>query len=245
MKKLIVIAAALLFGASAFAQQKGDFFVGGSLGFSTGAYTYSDKTIDLNDNTSRERKSNHANGISFYITPEVGYFIMDNLKIGASVSADITTYPTEIQLYELDGDGNVKLDDDGFEIYKTAKKTGHYERFFLNLGANYYLKILPSVYYTPGIKLYGYLGGDTDYQSDYDGVRTVKRSFSGFGATLQILALEIRPTEHIALFTDFGGLNFYHDLTSQTVEKIRWEDRYDGISFDIFSGITLGVRYYF
>lgn len=245
MKRILVIAAALLFGASAFAQQKGDFFVGGNLGFGTGAYTYSDKTINLDDNTSTERKSNHANGISFYVTPEVGYFIMDNLKIGASVSADINTYPTEVEVYEHDGEGNIKLDKDGFEIYNIAKKTGHTERFFLNLSANYYLKLLPSVYYTPGIKLYGYLGGDTDYQSDFDGVRTVKRSFSGFGATLQLLALEIRPTEHIALCADFGGLNFYHDLSSQAVEKIRWEDRYDGISFDIFNGASIGVRYYF
>jgi hypothetical protein len=66
---LLAIFATSIFGVSA--QNKGEMYVGGSLGLGT---------------TSVISGGNSATGVSFQIAPEFGYFVIDNLKVGASVS---------------------------------------------------------------------------------------------------------------------------------------------------------------
>jgi hypothetical protein len=71
MKKFLVIAVALMLCTSAaFAQNKGDKYIGSYAGVAL-------------QNVSIDGES--ATGVSFAIQPEFGYFVADRLKIGASI----------------------------------------------------------------------------------------------------------------------------------------------------------------
>ena len=77
MKKFILLftTAILMSAVTVQAQQKGDLFVGGNLGFiisSTSVEGFSDT------------------GVSFNLTPEVGYFPINNLKIGGQISYSLS-----------------------------------------------------------------------------------------------------------------------------------------------------------
>ncbi len=75
MKKFLVIAVAMILCTSAaFAQNKGDKYIGGYAGVALQTMT-----ID----------GEGAYGASFGIRPEFGYFVADRLKIGASISYGI------------------------------------------------------------------------------------------------------------------------------------------------------------
>lgn len=71
MKKFLVIAVALMLCTSAaFAQNKGDKYIGGYAGVALQTMTIDGES---------------ATGASFAIQPEFGYFVADRLKIGASI----------------------------------------------------------------------------------------------------------------------------------------------------------------
>lgn len=76
MKKLFVILVALLCcSATAFAQNKGDKYIGGNLGLAIQA-------VGADGNTSA--------AAALGIQPEFGYFVADRLKIGASLGYSIS-----------------------------------------------------------------------------------------------------------------------------------------------------------
>lgn len=82
MKKIITVIAFALVCSGAFAQfNQGRYLVGGSLGLSTYTRTLKD------DNTSTKV----SKGINFSLSPDAGYFIMDNLAVGAGLTLGVST----------------------------------------------------------------------------------------------------------------------------------------------------------
>lgn len=77
MKKFTILLVAVLAmsAISASAQKKDDIYVGGTLGFSVSS---------ISSNGYR------SSGASFSITPEVGFFVRDNIKVGASLAYSIS-----------------------------------------------------------------------------------------------------------------------------------------------------------
>ena len=110
MKKICICLLAILSTSAicASAQTKGDMFVGGNLGISTISLI-----VDGDSST----------GLNFNIAPEFGYFVADNLKIGASISYGIE-----------------------FADYAT-----HTLSILPNIA--YYVKVCDNFYYTPGVEL--------------------------------------------------------------------------------------------
>jgi hypothetical protein len=86
MKKLFTAFAFVLIASGAFAQfNQGRYLVGGSLGFS--AVTHKS---DNGTTTTTTGKST-----SFSLSPDVGYFVIDNLAVGASLSLATSSYKSD------------------------------------------------------------------------------------------------------------------------------------------------------
>jgi hypothetical protein len=82
MKKIITVLAFALICSGAFAQfNQGRYLVGGSLGFST---TTSKSKTDNSTNT-------QSHSTSFFLSPNVGYFVIDNLAVGAGLGLSVGT----------------------------------------------------------------------------------------------------------------------------------------------------------
>ena len=110
MKKLTICLMAILATSifSISAQTKGEMYVGGSVGLGT---------------TSVISGSNSATGVSFNIAPEFGYFVIDNLKVGASVSYGV----------------------------ESGSPATHTISVMPNLA--YYVRLCDKFYYTPGLSV--------------------------------------------------------------------------------------------
>lgn len=88
MKKAFILAAMVMAAAAASAQtQSGNFMLGGNIGFS------STKEKDKVDNTTTEGPRN----TSLYLSPNIGYFIMDGLALGVNIN-----YGRTVSKYEED-----------------------------------------------------------------------------------------------------------------------------------------------
>ena len=74
MKKLLLTAIALMVVMGAFAQQKGDIYIGGNLGVGV---------------TSTIMESESATAVEFTIQPNMGYFVADKFMIGFGLGYSI------------------------------------------------------------------------------------------------------------------------------------------------------------
>lgn len=86
MKKITILCL-LAFTVPFFAtaQQKGDMYVGGMLGFSAGSSSL------IATNGSNTQTDKQPTPFTFSIQPEYGYFLTDNFRIGAVLGLDINT----------------------------------------------------------------------------------------------------------------------------------------------------------
>ena len=110
MKKLICCALfALATCPIVSAQNKGDMYVGGILGISTSSFSADDTS---------------TSNTSFQITPEFGYFVRDNLRIGGLL---------------------------GYSIAPLNGRTSHTVTIGPNVA--YYVKLCDRIYYVPEIGL--------------------------------------------------------------------------------------------
>jgi outer membrane protein len=94
MKKITVFAIMMLTAFGAFAQfNKGRMLVGGSLEFqtTTNKYKYSGNT------------TTNAKQTVFSMQPQFGYFIIDNLAIGAGLNVSLSKYKADNSDYESTG----------------------------------------------------------------------------------------------------------------------------------------------
>ena len=175
MKKftILLIAAIGAFATTVHAQEKGDFYLGGTLG--------------LGVSSSGSNGYMHTS-TAFNIAPEVGFFVIDNLKLGAKLEYAVSS-------------------------------SRHTFTFAPN--ASYYLPIVDKLYYTPQLSIgggFGVLSGNTQ------GV---------FDLSLNMLALEYKATDNIALSMSLVDLNYRMIGDSNNVD------------FHLFNTPSVGVRYYF
>ncbi|MBL7871208.1 MAG: porin family protein [Cyclobacteriaceae bacterium] len=90
MKKLIIMFSAILISAHSYAQfNKGRILAGGNVGFSN--HTYKTKSAGNSANT-MEKSS------MFSLTPQVGYFVIDNLAVGAGLDLSVTSIKPEADI---------------------------------------------------------------------------------------------------------------------------------------------------
>ncbi len=173
MKKTIVAAALLLASVSAFAQSKGDFFVEGTLGLSAGSV----KTTTKSGDNSNTNKSSLATDFNIYLGG--GYFVMDNLKVGADLG------------YVLSKDGDTKT-----PVFAIAPNVA------------YYVELANNFYYVPEFNV-NVLFGSQNYSTSVLGTTVSKSySYTGFGAALTFLGFEYRFNKSIALGVDIANLYY-------------------------------------
>ncbi len=173
MKKTIVAAALLFASVAAFAQKQGDFFVEGTLGLSAGSVSTKDKS---GDNSKTEKSSL---GTNFNIYAGAGYFVMDNLKVGADLG------------YVLSNEGDTKT-----------------PVFAISPNAAYYVQLANNFYYVPSFNLNVLFGSQTTSTNILGTTVSKSYSYTGFGANLTFLGFEYRFNKSIALGVDVANLYY-------------------------------------
>jgi hypothetical protein len=210
----IAILAASLITASA--QMQGNLYVGGRLGYSTNTITakYSYEGITL---------SGQLPGTSsFSIIPEVGYFVIDNLRVSFSAG------------YEL-------------SVQQTSQQQGKWltdrtHLFEFGPSVSYYLNLLDDkLYYTPELGVYGAFGA---FKQDLDLSTTKKYGVSAFALRINLIAFEYSINQNISAFATLGALEF-DILAAQSDNPNDPKINASNLNFNILSSATAGVRYYF
>ena len=215
-KTLLTIVLAIVSIISASAQMQGNLYVGGKLGISTNAlsakYKYEGITLSgrLPGNT------------SFSIIPEVGYFVIDNLRVSFSAG------------YEL-------------SVEQTSQDRGKWlsnrvHLFEFGPSVSYYVNLIDNkLFYTPEIGFYGAFGS---FNQDLDLSTTKKFGVSAFAIRIQLIALEYTINQNFSAFATLGS--FGCDAVTAKSDNPS-DPKIDGsnITFNILSSATAGVRYYF
>lgn len=173
MKKTIVAAALLFASVAAFAQKQGDFFVEGTLGLSAGSVSTTDKSGD-NSNTVKS-----SLGTNFNLYAGAGYFVMDNLKVGADLG------------YVLSNEGDTKT-----------------PVFAISPNVAYYVQLANNFYYVPSFNLNVLFGSQTTSTNILGTTVSKSYSYTGFGANLTFLGFEYRFNKSIALGVDVANLYY-------------------------------------
>ncbi len=173
MKKTIVAAALLFASVAAFAQKQGDFFVEGTLGLSAGSVS---TTVKSGDNSNTVKSSL---GTNFNLYAGAGYFVMDNLKVGADLG------------YVLSNEGDTKT-----------------PVFAISPNAAYYVQLANNFYYVPSFNLNVLFGSQTTSANILGTTVSKSSSYTGFGANLTFLGFEYRFNKSIALGVDVANLYY-------------------------------------
>ncbi len=173
MKKTIVAAALLFASVAAFAQKQGDFFVEGTLGLSAGSVS---TTVKSGDNSNTVKSSL---GTNFNLYAGAGYFVMDNLKVGADLG------------YVLSNEGDTKT-----------------PVFAISPNAAYYVQLANNFYYVPSFNLNVLFGSQTTSTNILGTTVSKSYSYTGFGANLTFLGFEYRFNKSIALGVDVANLYY-------------------------------------
>lgn len=211
MKRIAIVCTLLCFlGVTALsAQNQGDMYISGSIGMngSSSKLTAGNTTV----------KS--PGGFQMSITPQFGYFIIDNLELHLGLGYSFTKEP----------------DDD-----KSSKNTS---LFVINPGVNYYLPIVENkFFYTPGLDL-GIGFGAQNYIDD-----TSKEKLYGvtnFYVSLSLLSFEYRPVQNFGISFRAGDLTYSLMQYKQTSGNETVKMAVNNFNFGINLGASIGFRYYF
>ena len=179
MKRLVLFAVAMFIGLASFAQKKGDMFISGSISADFGT-----QTTSLSD-------GGHSTSVSMPLPTrigfgvEYGYFVVDNLKLGMSMSVPLTSTPVE----EVDGK------------WLKDKASG----FAINPNVAYYVRLADRFYYTPEVGVSVNFGSLKEQLSKSE---TYKTPFWGWDVYANLLALEFRVSEKIAIGAIVSGISY-------------------------------------
>ena len=219
MKKrtLMIIALIATTFLSAQAQMQGNMYVGGQIGFNTNALsakiTYSD---DL------ALTGRLPGSTAFSVAPEVGYFVIDNLRVSFAIGYSFTKQQTE------------EVDHKWLSTRINAVSFGP--------SISYYVPLIEDLlYYTPEI---GFYGGFGTYKEDITLSTYKKINLSAFDMRINLLALELTINQNFSAFASIGAFEF---ATVQTHSKDEEVHAINGtaVNFSILDSVQAGVRYYF
>lgn len=179
-KKIIAAAfAALAFTLVGAAQQKGSISLSGKLGLDVGAST---SKVKIGDNTT---KSDVGYNPAFNLDAEIGFFPVDNFKIGLGLG------------YSYAGSQTAKSDDKWLMSRTNL--------FVLNPNFAYYLKIVDRFYYTPEIGVDLGFGG---YRTDITTSNNIHQGAFAYNVYLLPANFEFKINKHWSLGMGFGSLGY-------------------------------------
>jgi len=215
------------------AQKKGDFSLGLSAGISyTDATSLSKTTISGNT----DNNSVYSFGVS--ASPEIGYFIVDNLKISLS--------------------GGYALQSERKEgTYGGVEPKMSTGVFAIGPSVSYYLKVARGLYFTPEIGAFYAFGttkqrdisliisgsaGDPQNRTATVGISDFSTELHGFELAANLFALEYKPSDRIGIAVSFGQIE-YVSLSGDAQEKNISIDS-QTIGFRMNTSAVVGLRFY-
>lgn len=215
------------------AQKKGDFSLGLSAGISYTDATALSKTT-MNGNT--DNNSVYSFGVS--ASPEIGYFIVDNLKISLS--------------------GGYALQSERKEgTYGGVEPKMSTGVFAIGPSVSYYLKVARGLYFTPEIGAFYAFGttkqrhislvfsgsaGDLPNITTTVDISDFPTELHGFELAANLFALEYKPSDRIGIAVSFGQIE-YVSLSGDTQEKNISIDS-QTIGFRMNTSAVVGLRFY-
>lgn len=212
MKRIAIVCALMcIIGSTALsAQNRGDMYISGSLSLSGGTST------DITGNTSTK----HPEGISLGLSPQFGYFIMDNLELHLGLYYNYTKSPS----------------------FSDPTERTNTNMFFIQPGVSYYVNLLDGkFFYTPGVDLGLGFGGQS-YKTD--SFKQKMYSITRFYITFKLLSFELRPVDYFGISFQAGDLTYTFNQQVSALDKDNKTNR-SSFNLGLNMGATIGFRYYF
>ena len=179
MKKIILIAAILFLSTVSFAQTKGNSYVSAIIGAEFGTQKTTLSSGSISESESQPLTT------SFSIGAEYGYFISNNLKLGAALYVPFSSTPTS--------------KDDGEWLKNSTIGIGVVPNI------SYYHRINGNFYYTPEIGVNIEFG---KYNQQLASNHSYNSNYNGWGIYLDIISFEFKISEKFALGVNIGSLGY-------------------------------------
>ena len=215
------------------AQKKGDFSLGLSAGIS-----YTDATALSKTTMSGNTDNNSVYSFGVSASPEIGYFIVDNLKISLS--------------------GGYALQSERKEgTYGGVEPKMSTGVFAIGPSVSYYLKVARGLYFTPEIGAFYAFGttkqrdislifsgsaGDPQNITATVGISDFSTELHGFELAANLFALEYKPSDRIGIAVSFGQIE-YVSLSGDAQENNISIDS-QTIGFRMNTSAVVGLRFY-
>lgn len=215
------------------AQKKGVFSLGLSAGIS-----YTDATTLSKTTMSGNTVNNSVYSFGVSASPEIGYFIVDNLKISLSGG------------YALQSERK----EGSYGGVEPKMSTGV---FAVGPSISYYLKVARGLYFTPEIGAFYAFGttkqrdislkfsgsaGDPQNITATVGISDFSTELHGFELAANLFALEYKPSDRIGIAVSFGQIE-YVSLSGDAQEKSISIDS-QTIGFRMNTSAVVGLRFY-
>lgn len=179
MKKILLFSVAMLISVASFAQKKGDMYIAGSISTDFGT-----QTTTLSEGGYSASVSQPL-GTSFSFGAEYAYFVADNLRLAMAMAVPFSSSPVE----EVDG--------------KWLKDKA--SSFAINPNISYYVRLADRFYYTPEVGVSVNFGSLKEQLSKSE---TYKTPFWGWDVYANLLALEFRVSDKIAIGALIGAISY-------------------------------------
>lgn len=215
------------------AQKKGDFSLGLSAGISYTEATALSKTT-MSGNT--DYNSVYSFGVS--ASPEIGYFIVDNLKISLS--------------------GGYALQSERKEgTYGGVEPKTSTGVFAVGPSISYYLKVARGLYFTPELGAFYAFGttkqrdiflifsgsaGDPQNRTATVGISDFSTELHGFELAANLFALEYKPSDRIGIAVSFGQIEYVSLSGDAQDNNISIDSQ--TIGFRMNTSAVVGLRFY-
>lgn len=213
MKKILLFSVAMLIGVASFAQKKGDMYIAGSISTDFGT-----QTTTLSEGGYSASVSQPL-GTSFSFGAEYAYFVADNFRLAMAMAVPFSSSPVE----EVGG--------------KWLKDKA--SSFAINPNISYYVRLADRFYYTPEVGVSVNFGSLKEQLSKSE---TYKTPFWGWDVYANLIALEFRVSERIAIGALVGGISYgsaiYTNVDTDVKATINQFD------FD-FNNSSIHFRFYF
>ena len=170
---------AMLIGVASFAQIKGDMYIAGSIFTGFGTQTTTLSEGGYSVSVDQPLSTSFSFGV------EYGYFVADNIRLAMAMSLPSFSSPFE----EVDG-----------KWLKDKESS-----FVINPNVAYYLRLADRLYYTPEVGVSVSFGSLKEQLSKSE---TYKTPFWGWDVYANLLALEFRVSEKIAIGALIGAISY-------------------------------------
>ena len=212
MKKLLLLTVVMLISLGSYAQIKGDMFFGAAI---SAEFGYQEVVVSQDHYSTSTKQPLNA---SFGCGVEYGYFIANNLRLALALSVPFYSTPTE----EYDGK------------WLKNKITA----VAVNPNFAYYVRLAERLYYTPEI---GAIFNFCSAKNQLTESKSHTGTYWGWNAYVNILALEFKVSEKVAIGAIIGGIRYgsviYNDKatdTKSTVNQLNFGFNNSSVQFRLY-----------